>query len=430
MLARRVYDILRAFLMPYIYPMEAISLFDLHRQIRRVIALNFDETVFISAEVVKVNSTRGHWYLELAEKDENSNQIKAKSTAIIWRNQYESIRKKHGDILDEVLQAGIEIAFSAEIQYHEVYGLKLHIQDIDPSFTLGKETQRRLEIIQQLKTRKVLDTNSKLKMPSVIQKIAVISSKSAAGYADFYETLETSPTQTKYRISLFQASMQGENTEPEVRKQLELIQRDPSSYDLIVIIRGGGGKMDLRYFDNLNIALDIASSSLPVWVGIGHAIDQSVLDLVAHTSCKTPTAVAQLIEEHNQRFRYQLETTKLRLVELTRQRISYCRNEILSIDQELSYNFKRIVDRKYNDIQNKKEKLTVIQTRKLELMKAQLMQVHQRIEDLRPERILSRGYVALEQNQIRISSKENLELDQEFTITFKDGNQSISPKNN
>lgn len=408
--------------------MKAITLYDLHRQIRRVIALNFDSPLSISAEIVKINSSRGHWYIELAEKDQSSNQIKAQTTGIIWKSQYQAIRSKYGELLDQVLQVGIEIAFRAEVQYHEVYGLKLHIQNIDPSYTLGQEGQRRLQIIEKLKKDKLLDKNNQRQLPGVIQNIAVISSQSAAGYSDFIESLQSAQSNIAYRTYLYPASMQGDKTETEVRKQLETIQKEPATFDLIVIIRGGGGRMDLRYFDSFNIAKDIADSPLPVWVGIGHAVDQSVLDMVAHTSCKTPTAVAQHIEEHNRNFIDELERSKLRIKELVQYRISMCRNENQQLNQQLSYLLKGAIDKKYNQVQNSREKLLELTNRKIELMQVEIQQVRQRLQDLQPQRILERGYVAIEQNELRISRKEDLELNKEFAITFANGVQTITPK--
>lgn len=409
--------------------MSPISLYDLHRQLRRVIALNFDEALYISAEIVKINSSRGHWYIELAEKDEKGQQLKAKSTAIIWRNVYQALSKEYGTLLDDVLKPGVEIAFRAEVQYHEVYGLKLHIQTVDPTFTLGKESQRRIQIIQKLKEKDLLDANAKRHLPGIIQNIAVISSETAAGYADFLETLGNSPFKIAYRTTLFQASMQGNNTESDVCSQLEIIQEISAKYDLIVIIRGGGGRMDLRYFDNLPIAIRIAESDLPVWTGIGHATDQTVVDLVAHTSCKTPTAVAQQIDEFNRQFLYRLEAAKTTITELARVRLMDGYSELNQIRQELSFISKSAFDKKYNELHRYEEKLGGLVKTKLEKFFIDIHQKKQRLRDLHPSRILERGYVALEQGEKRIYRISDFTAEEVMKLTFSDGTLSVKPKN-
>jgi len=409
--------------------MTPISLYDLHRQLRRVIALNFDEVLYISAEIVKINTSRGHWYIELAEKDEDGQQLKAKSTAIMWKNVYETLSKKYGSVLDDVLKPGVEIGFRAEVQYHEVYGLKLHIQSIDPTFTLGKESQRRIQIIQELKEKDLLDANAKQTLPGIIQDIAIISSPTAAGYADFSQTLKNSPFNIKYRTTLFQASMQGNNTESEVCEQIKRIQKKSNSFDLIVIIRGGGGSMDLRYFDNLAIAIQIAESSLPVWVGIGHATDQTIADMVANISCKTPTAVAQHIDEYNRQFLYQLDSAKTTISDISRVRLLDRHTELKQIRQELSFLSKSACDKKYNELHRYTEKLSNRVKMTLEKYSTDIEQKKQRLRDLHPAYILKRGFVALEQGDKRISRLSDFKLEENMDLTFSDGTLTLKPQN-
>lgn len=408
--------------------MKLITLHDLHRQLRRVIALNFDDIYYISAEVVRVNESRGHRYIELVEKDATGNQLKAKTTAIIWRNVYESMLSEHGELMEKVLKPGLEIAFEAEVKYHEVFGLKLHIHSIDPSYTLGRESQRRMEILQKLKKDEKLDSNANRPLPSAIQNIAVISSASAAGYADFIETLKASADDIDYDIRLFQASMQGSQTEKEVCEQLSEVNRESASFDLVVIIRGGGGSMDLRYFDNYEIALRIAECKLPVWSGIGHAIDQTIVDLVAHTSLKTPTAVAQHIDYHNRAFLMQLAEMKRKVVDITRNRLQSEHAYLEQIRQNLGYTSKSVIDIGLNQIHRLREKVHFYSRQRLNSLSNELEQNKQRIKDLNPRRVLQRGFVALEQNNRRIHKKTKFESQKSFEITFSDGTQSIPNK--
>ncbi len=410
------------------FAMKLITLHDLHRQLRRVIALNFDDLYYISAEVVKVNSSRGHRYIELVEKDASGNQLKAKTTAIIWRNVYESMLSEHGELLEKVLKPGLEIAFRAEVKYHEVYGLKLHIHSIDPTFTLGKESQRRMEILQRLKKENKLDSNSKVHLPRAIQKIAVISSETAAGYVDFLETLNASAANINYDIHLFQASMQGNNTEKEVCQKLSEIDKESGFYDLLVIVRGGGGSMDLRYFDNYKIALRIAECKLPIWSGIGHAIDQTIVDLVAHTSLKTPTAVAQHIDSYNSQFLMKLAEIKREVSEITKSRLHSEKSYLQQIRQNLSYTSKSVIDKGLNEIHRVREKIRIYSHQRIASLSNELEQNKQRVKDLNPSLVLQRGFVALEQKDRRIHKKSKFDNQESFEITFSDGTESVHRK--
>jgi exodeoxyribonuclease VII large subunit len=282
--------------------MEAFSLFELNEHIRRVIALNFQEAIWVRCEISQVKKSRGHYYLDLVEKVPDQDEILAQMSGVIWAKTAWVLQRKLKDVFDSLLQDGMEARLRIRVDFHERYGIKLIIEDIDPVFTLGNIELRRREIIGILSTLDLLDRNSQIPMPLVAQRIAVLSAEQAAGYQDFRKHLLHNTTQYRYWIDLYPIAMQGMLVETELLKALDKIAHAQKHYDCVVIIRGGGSKLDLAAFDSLAIGMAIAGFPLPVLTGIGHEIDNTVTDIVAHTSLKTPTAVADFLTELNAHF--------------------------------------------------------------------------------------------------------------------------------
>lgn len=285
--------------------MDSISLQDLNTHVRQVIALNFSEAIWINCEIAQIGESRGNRYLELIEKSEDST-ILAKASAIIWNRDYLNIKNKLGNLTKSILSTGTKILIKVLVTSHEVYGIKLSIMDIDASYTMGVHEIEKNKIIDRLKSEKLLQKNGLLKLPTVIQKIAVLSSKTAAGYEDFISQLKENEYGYKYNLNLFNVAVQGVNVEKEIIAALKEIYHGEEQYDTIVIIRGGGSKMDLACFDNYKIAAAIAYSKYPVISGIGHEIDDVIVDLVAHKALKTPTAVANFILDRSLFFESQI----------------------------------------------------------------------------------------------------------------------------
>lgn len=280
---------------------QSYTLYELNEYIRRVIALNFPESVWITCEISQAKNSRGNIYLDLVQQDEEDNVV-AQSSAAIWYKSYLFLKSKLGELLPSLLTPGTQIRVKVMVEYSEKYGMKLIVEDIDPAFTLGKLEMARQKILERLHHEGVSELNKALPLPTVIQRIAVISAENAAGYIDFKTHLETNSYGYHFAITLFPAALQGSKTETEVCDALSRISKDKKSFDLIAIIRGGGSKLDLAGFDNFNIGHKVATSPIPVFTGIGHEIDQSIADLMAHTAMKTPTAVADFILEHNVNF--------------------------------------------------------------------------------------------------------------------------------
>lgn len=276
--------------------MQSISLLELNRQIAEVVNTTFDGLIWVVAEISEIRTaSNGHCYLELIEKSGRNNSIVARARATIWSNRWWLIKENFEQQTGQALVAGMKILSCVQVQMHEAYGFSLNIADIDPSFTLGEMALRRQEIISRLTAEGMIDMNKELELPVLPQRIAIISAPNAAGYGDFCHQIQHNDYGIQFYIHLFAASMQGERTAASIIEALEHIYQHCDKFDAVVIIRGGGGVADLSSFDNYDLAVNIANFPLPVIVGIGHERDFTVLDLVAHTSVKTPTAAAALL---------------------------------------------------------------------------------------------------------------------------------------
>jgi len=279
-----------------------LSLFEVLQHLRRTVLLNFPESLWIKAEIAQFRESRGHIYLEIIEKDSGTEEWIAQAGAVLWQNQRIALTRKLGSQLRAVLQEGMEILCRARVDFHERYGLKLVIEDIDPAYTAGQlalERQKKLDVLQR---EGLIGKNRTIPMPPVLQRIAVLSSPQAAGLQDFEQQLLQNPYGYRFFTHLFPAAMQGNLLENETIAQLTRIQTKTQSFDCVVIIRGGGSKLDLAGFDSLELCRAIAHFPLPVITGIGHDIDQTLIDLVAHQPLKTPTAVAEFLVQNNLSF--------------------------------------------------------------------------------------------------------------------------------
>ncbi|RLD66675.1 MAG: exodeoxyribonuclease VII large subunit [Bacteroidetes bacterium] len=273
-----------------------LSLSELNNQVKETIQDNFFESIWVVAEIGELNINRnGHAYLELVEKEEHSDKIIAKARATIWSYTLRMLKPYFETTTKQELTAGLKVLVNVSVEFHEIYGFSLNVRDIDPTYTLGDLEKRRLEIISRLEEEGTIDLNKELDLPPVIQKVAIISSATAAGYEDFFKQLSNNPYKYKFYTRLFPAIMQGEQTESSIIDELDKIYQYEDFFDVVVIIRGGGSRSDLMSFDKYFLAANIAQFPLPVISGIGHEKDVSIVDMVSHTSLKTPTAVAEFL---------------------------------------------------------------------------------------------------------------------------------------
>ena len=315
---------------------KSVSLSELSSEIQNVLQNSFTSKIWVKAEIGEFNeSYSGHVYLELVEKDEYSDKIMARAQAVIWVNVFRMLKPYFETTTGQTLGAGIKVLLGVLVEYHPLFGFKLNVRDIEPAYTLGDLALKRKVILQQLFDDGVLDMNKELEIPLVPQKIAVISSSKAAGYEDFVSQINNIKPKVNFQISLFQATMQGENAAESIICSLNEIFEVCSHYDIVVIIRGRGAALDLNCFDNYDLAYLISQFPLPVITGIGHHKDNTVVDIVAHTKLKTPTAVADFIIDKSLQFIDLIEYFSQTLREIVEDKIFYEKMRIGKVSETI-----------------------------------------------------------------------------------------------
>lgn len=270
------------------------TLSELNTAIQATIELAFPESVWVVAEISEIRcNSKGHCYLELGEREEE--ETIAQIRANIWAYTFRSIATKFERATGESLKQGMKVLLQVNVTFHEVYGLSLNIKDIDPTYSLGEMARKKREIIDRLTKEGLITLNKQIHLPLVPQRIAVISSRTAAGYGDFINHTDDNPYGYKIFHTLYHSSMQGQEAGASIISALRKIKEHRDLYDAVVIIRGGGSQIDLSCFDTYGLAVEVAQFPLPVITGIGHERDDTVIDIVAHTKLKTPTAAAEFL---------------------------------------------------------------------------------------------------------------------------------------
>ncbi|HUI33335.1 MAG TPA: exodeoxyribonuclease VII large subunit, partial [Dysgonamonadaceae bacterium] len=272
------------------------SLSELNLSVKETIRETFNETYWVRAETSDVRHHRnGHCYLEFIEKARDGQSIVAKARATIWSNTFALLKPYFEQETGQAFTSGLTVLVRVSIDFHEIYGYGLFVTDIDPSYTVGEIARNRILVLKKLEEDGVLTLNKDLPLPEPLNRIAVISSPSAAGYEDFHSQLDHNNLGVIFYMKLFPAIMQGDKSESSIISALEQIYEFKHLFDVVVIIRGGGASSDLNCFDSYDLATHFAQFPLPVISGIGHERDLTVIDAVAHTRVKTPTAAAEFL---------------------------------------------------------------------------------------------------------------------------------------
>jgi exodeoxyribonuclease VII large subunit len=377
---------------------QHITLSQLQGRISIALADALPLPVWVSAEVadIKINAS-GHCYIELIEKNEKTGATEAQARATIWRSQVMSTVGRFEHETGQRLTKGMKILFKATVQHHAVYGLSLQIQQIDSLHTLGDMERRRQMTIEQLQKEGVWDLNRSQQMPLVVQRVAVISSATAAGYQDFMKELGRSA----YRIEteLFEAIMQGEKCDESIVAALYTVAERKEEFDAVAIIRGGGSTSDLECYNSYLLAFAVTQFPLPVLTGIGHDKDTSVTDMVAHTPLKTPTAVAAWIDQKAADFDGALEYCAITLRDICRQSTHSAALRLENFSAEVRHLAERA-------LQGEAQKLDGLQ---------------QLVENFAPERIFRLGYAIARKEGKALASVEGVEVGDTIDISLADG---------
>lgn len=402
--------------------MDALSLYDLNVLVRRSLEQCLPDTYWIQAELsdVRTNST-GHCYLEFVQKDSRSNSLIAKARGTIWSNVFRLLKPYFEEATGQAFASGIKVLVQVTVSFHELYGYSLTVQDIDPTYTLGDMARRRKEILKQLEEEGVLLLNKELDIPRLPQRVAVISSSTAAGYGDFCHQLKNNPGGFYFYTELFPALMQGDRVEESVLAALDKINSRLESFDVVVIIRGGGATSDLSGFDTYLLAAACAQFPLPVITGIGHERDDTVLDSVAHTRVKTPTAAAEFLIGCMNDAAEELEMLAGRLYGDIRELLAQEHRKLVSYRNRIpSAAYRYISDAKFALLTVSKD-IVQAATSSLSRHHHRLELLQQRLTDVLPEKQLARGYSITLKNGRIVKNVSSLNEGDEITTRLFQG---------
>lgn len=445
---------------------EKISLTELQLIIRDSLYMALPDMYWVIAEISEIKENfAGHCYMELVEKQSDEKNIRSRVRAIIWCKRYSLLKSYFENTSGETLKEGLKILVRVKVEYHELYGLSLIICDIDPVFTVGELAVKRQQIIRQLEEEGVFSMNKELGLPFSLQRIAVISSSSAAGYIDFMNHLNLNNNGYVFYTKLYESPMQGSETEKGILSALDRISIHQDQFDAVVIIRGGGSQVDLSWFDNYNIAYHITQFPLPIFTGIGHDKDMSVSDMVAAVALKTPTAVADFIVNHMAEIENRLRTLwneikdiSRNIIEKNRNRIGISAVKLGPMTTMMLSGYKKILSEKTvhliqmsKEYNNRMQMIpaghisrlssgckayllkgrTVLNTAERDLKTGTLRLIQERnsslsvmlktLNILKPESVLKRGYTITSFNGKIITRKENLIRGDLIHTLFQDG---------
>ncbi len=397
------------------------SLFELNTRVRGTLQEELPERYWVRAEISEAHThSSGHCYLELIEKEESGKTI-AKARATIWNTTFRLLRPWFEQTTKQLFTSGIKILAQVSITFHELYGYSLTIHDLDPAYTLGDAARRRAAILQQLQEEGVADMNKELEWAPLPQRFAIISSPTAAGYGDFMNQLNNNPYGYQIYTKLFPATMQGNQTEQSVIDALDRINRYADLFDGVVIIRGGGATSDLNSFDSYPLALNVAQFPLPIITGIGHERDDTVIDLIANTRVKTPTAAAEwIIDRLNI-----ADSTISSLANAIGQEVQGRIDREKQALQRATATLPRLVERQLLNEHHKTERfaeqMRLLLTSRLIAERTRLKNMEQVVHLVSPQSLLERGYsLTLHQGKV-VKSVTQLSSGDSIETLFADG---------
>ncbi|MBR5717043.1 MAG: exodeoxyribonuclease VII large subunit [Bacteroidales bacterium] len=369
-----------------------LSLHELTQRIAGVVNNSFADPIWVVAELSDVHvAANGHCYMTLIEKEPKRGVTLASVRGMIWANRWWLLRDGFLEQTGQQFASGLKVMILVQVTMHELYGLGLNILDVDPTYTLGELARRRREILKQLTDDGVINMNRELQFPLLPRRIAIISAEGAAGYGDFVKQLSANTEGLKFYCHLFPATMQGQQTEPSVIAALERIYEVHEYFDVVVIIRGGGATVDLASFDSYLLAFNIAQFPLPIIVGIGHDRDETVLDHVAHTSVKTPTAAAALLIDamagQMQKvldLQEEIKDNLKQIMDDEHQRLQYMGNAVRNTHVTLTQQISRL------DMKGQNIRMLILQRMQRENDKLEFFE--KTIQMAQPDNILKRGF--------------------------------------
>ena len=401
---------------------QSLSLTELNGRVRNAVKQALPETYWLRAETSDVRRNRnGHCYLEFIEKNIATDSIIAKARGVIWSNVYEMLFQYFENETGQQFTSGLNVLVCVSIDFHELYGYSLTVVDIDPSFTLGEIARNRQVVIKRLEQEGVLTLNKELILPEITNRIAVISSPTAAGYEDFSHQLEQNRLGFKFYIKLFPAVMQGDSSEASIISAFERIFMHREYFDAVAIIRGGGASADLNCFDSYLLANNIAQFPLPVISGIGHERDVTVVDIVSHTRAKTPTAVAEFLIDHISVTATELITLQNIVITESESIILKEKNDLQVASKEVVYGAKMFLKSEHTTVEKFFYTIKHQFRQSIQSHIYYLDSKEQFINMVSPDNILKRGYSITLKNGNLVTSIDDLKVGDKVETRFKDG---------
>ena len=431
-----------------------LTLYELNCLVREVIECEMPNEYWVEAELSECRESRGHCYMELIQKDEQNATPVTKASAKCWASKWMIVRPYFERTTGQQLHAGMKVLLKVYPQFHEAYGFSWIVTDIDPTYTLGDMARKRQEIIRQLKDQGIFDLQKELHLPLFCQRIAVISSQTAAGYGDFCNQLSDNPYGFKFQTRLFPAIMQGEGVEQSIIAALERIFSEYSDFsdhsentvppfDCVVIIRGGGATSDMSGFDTLALAENVANFPLPIITGIGHDRDESILDMVSHTRVKTPTAAATLLIDHLKIVHDAINNAQESITLFTRQKLSTLNSQLSTLQEMLPKLFTIVKTRQEACIESLymrilsciretvisslgkinafETRLPILTDRRLMTEKHRLQLMEEKAKNLDPTLLLQRGYSITTKNGKVVRYVEELQIGDDLETHLANG---------
>ena len=407
---------------------SAMSLLELNSLIRELIETQFYDCYWVKAELSEVRvSSKGHCFLELIQKAPDRTKLLAKARAVIMADLFPLLQLDFEAQTGQHFQAGLEVMLLIRPTFNEVYGYSLIVEEIDASYTLGDMVRRRKEILEQLAHEGVIDMQKELTLPIPIERIAIISSPTAAGYEDFCHHIESHAGNFRFKMQLFPAMMQGDETESSIIEALDKIASEEEAWDVVVIIRGGGAVSDLNSFETYNLAFHCAQFPLPIITGIGHQRDMTVIDHVAHTHLKTPTAVGDCILTQRQQVANTLEELTHRLEKATGCYLEEQREKLTLLGSRFEWfalNFRKSNEQKIDNY------FTIIEQqiyKIIALEKIEYQYKEQHLQNL-TDNIFNqcRHFIELTEEKIRLSDPKRI-LEMGYSITLFNGHAISNP---
>lgn len=421
----------------------ALTLYELNNLVSEVISSVMPDEYWVEAEISELRVVRGNCYMELVQKAEDTRTPMARASAKCWRTYWILVQSSFERVTGRQLCPGMKVMMRVHADFHEAYGFSWIVTDINPEYTLGDIARRRREIIARLKEDGVFDLQKELIIPLFAQRVAVISSDNAAGYDDFCNQLQNNEKGLAFSVKLYPAVMQGESTEDSVIEALDRIYKDEDKFDVVVIIRGGGATSDLSGFDTLSLAENVANFPLPIIVGIGHNRDESVLDLVANMSVKTPTAAAAFLIDRLAAVAARVDAAATSLSKYVTNRIEQEKSRIKYLSTVLPSLYAAVKSRENMRISRMSDSLYVAvrqivasEKARLDLMPQRLsgawrqavtgeshrlQMLEQRVAASDPKRMLARGYTLTLHDGRAVTDLSSLKKGDMLTTLFAGG---------